>query len=78
VTWRYMASRETIDEDADEKVYWWGIREVYTSANGEISWTAEAIPAGGEGRDELIADLRRMLADAEAGKFLDVTAEVLT
>lgn len=48
--------------------HWYAIREVYDG----MSWTAGDIAPGGDTRDELIADLKMMLADAERWPVLEL------
>ena len=64
MSWRYMAARETFQE---EEV--WTVREVYDGA----SWTDPIAPSGDSHRD-LIEVLRMMLLEAEYRNFLNLNA----
>ena len=74
MTWRYMAA---VTEYGGEEV--WSIREVYyANQNGGVGWTADDIDPHGGTREELITDLKHMLADVEDGAVLDLRTETIT
>lgn len=66
-TWRYVVSRSRVDSET-----LWEIRELYPTEDGEFGYTAEAVAPSGESRQELLADLERMRADA-GREILDLT-----
>lgn len=67
--WRYIVSKESSADGSE--VY--GIREYYP----KYGWTEQTVKPVGDTREELIADLKMMLQDAELGDVLDIdTGEV--
>lgn len=71
MTWRYCISRERVDGE-DEDVY--EIRELYTSDDGELSWTKDAIGPCGSSFAEIVEDLAHM-TEAAKREVLDLTLD---
>lgn len=76
-TWNYRA---IVIEDDEFGIENWGIHEVYYDRRGKIEgWSKSPIPAGGEGKLELLDDLARMAAAAaQSALRWDVNADLLT
>ena len=68
-TWRYAITREQFDGED-----FYTIREVYTSPDGSLSWTENAIAARGDGWMEVADDLARM-GRAINAPVLDLTLD---
>jgi len=69
ITWRYCITREVIDGEDH-----FTVREVYTSKDGKLSWTEEAIaPRGGTWRD--CADDIGLMTRAVNGRILDLSLD---
>jgi hypothetical protein len=66
-TWRYVVSRSCVDSET-----LFQIRELYPTEDGEFGYTAGPVAPSGESRQELLADLERMRADA-GREILDLT-----
>lgn len=67
-SWRYIPTRDVSD---GEEI--WFIREVYTDADGSLSWTVDPVLPFGNSLASLKRDLAMMAADLERGDFLDMT-----
>lgn len=70
MSWCYMAA---VDENGE-----WSVHEVYRDflgKVGEVAWTEHAVSAYGDTREELIKDLKMMLADVESGPVLNLVTE---
>ena len=69
MTWRYMAAEDD---------FGWSVREVYNGrpwTAGGVGWTADDIGPHGDSREELVRDIKMMLADVEQGDTLDLMTE---
>lgn len=69
-TWRYAMTRET-DKDGE---HFFTIREVYTSDDGALSWTAIGVAAGGHTWADCADDLA-VMGRAIGSPILDITAD---
>lgn len=69
-TWRYAMTRET-DEDGE---HFFTIREVYTSDDGTLSWTAIGVAARGDTWSECGDDLAKM-GRAIGSPVLDISVD---
>lgn len=70
-TWRYCISREREYLDGSD---YFAIREVYEDADGQLSWTEDAIkPEGATWQD--IANTLALIGKAVNGGVLDLTLD---
>lgn len=66
-SWRYVVSRVQYDGEDDLQ-----LRELYTDADGGLSWTADPVHVSGESIAEVRDTLERMTAALQR-PFLDLT-----
>lgn len=69
LTWRYAVT--VIRGSFDEDIY--DVREVFTGADGSLTWTMEPVAPGGGSLDEVMAAVEQMRQDILHGKVLDLT-----
>jgi hypothetical protein len=69
-TWRYCITREK-DEHGED---WFTLREVYTAPDGALSWTEDAVAAGGDSWRDCADDLS-VMGRAIGAPVLDLTLD---
>ena len=69
MTWRYAMTREVHDGEA-----FYTIREVYTSDDGKIGWTQDAIAARGDTWQQCGNDLA-LMGRAVGSSILDISGD---
>lgn len=72
MSWRYVASRELLDDGLGGTEETWCIRELY---DNPLGWSTEAVAPRGDKWIELMDDLSRMGDGAGAVQFLDLTLD---
>lgn len=68
--WRYCLTFENVQ---GELLY--GVRELYTHADGALSWTRSHLVAGEDTPEELLTTLTRMITDITTRPMLDLTQD---